>query len=439
MNRPPDIVLLHAHDLGKWLSCYGVPGLGDPNLRQLADRSVVFDRAFATAPLCSPARGSLFTGLSPHRHGLNGLVHKGWRYRSGVATLPELLRPLGYRSALVGLEHENVDPTVLGFDDVAGLGFLPRALPVAHEATSYLRHLGEERDEPAFVTIGMWEVHRPWPVEDYRPADPATVHVPPYLPDNEHTREDIAAFYGAVRQLDSAAGIVLDAVDRYLDPARTLLIVTTDHGAAFPWAKGTLYDPGTNVALLVRPPTSWEVPPGRHGGLVSHLDIAPTVVELAGGPPPADLEGRSLLPALRSGYRDVDRALFAEKTYHDFYDPVRSVRTESVKYVRNFGAGPRLSLSKDIEESPTRRGLGDDHLAPRPAEELYDLDADPDERNNVAADPAYGAVLAEHAARLHAWMKQTGDPLLDPLLDGEMSPPPARSRDVDALPPLPPG
>ncbi|MCT2586911.1 sulfatase family protein [Actinophytocola gossypii] len=403
----PNIVLLHGHDFGRWLPAYGMPSVPAPALTRFAHDSTVFDAAHATAPLCTPARGSLFTGLSPHRHGLLGLTHHGWRYRPGVTTLPELLRPLGYRTALVGLQHEDHDPTVLGFDEVHGLGFLPRALPVADEAVRWLRG---RPGEPFLLTVGMWEAHRPWPAEDYRHADPERVDVPGYLPDNAHTRADIAAFHGALRQLDEAMGRVLAAVDRYTDPANTMVIVTTDHGAAFPGAKGTLYEPGTGVALMIRPPRSWRGAPSRYPGLVSHLDIAPTLLAAAGAAPPDELEGESLLPAL-TGAPPTDRLLVTQKTFHDGYDPIRAVRDGRHAYIRNIEPGPRLRLSRDLAESQTRLGMGDDHLAPRPAEELYDLAADPWERVNLAEDPGHAEVRAALSAHLDEWMRATGDPL----------------------------
>lgn len=426
----PDIVLIHAHDLGTWLSCYpGFESVPSPNLDRFAAESIVFDHTFSAAPLCSPARGSLFTGLSPHEHGVLGLTHHAWRYRQGVVTLPELLRPLGYRSTLVGLQHENVDPSVLGFDQVLGVGFLPRARSVVSEATQWLRNRPEQG--PFLLTVGTWEVHRPWPAEDYPPADPGSVTVPQYLPDNADTRSDIAAFHGSIRQLDSAVGELLDAIDETCDPARTLIIFTTDHGAAFPGAKGTLYDRGTNVAFIVRPPTSWGISPGRRAELVSHLDVVPSLVELAGGQRPDSLVGQSILPVLRQEQTD-HRVLFSEKDFHDAYDPIRAIRSADYKYIRNYADGPRLLLSKDLEQSPTRRGMGDEFLQPRPAEELYDLRSDPGETDNRADDPAYANIREQFAAQLTEWMRRTHDPVLA----GPIPPAPPRSRAVDALPPL---
>jgi arylsulfatase A-like enzyme len=433
MTQMPNIVLIHGHDLGRFLPCYGKLDVLSPHLDALAGESVVFDRAFATAPLCTPARSSLFTGLSPHENGLMGLAHSGWRYRQSVRTLPELLHPLGYDTALVGLQHEHPDPVVLGFGEVHGMGFLPRALPVAQEAETWL-HDRRPGAKPFFLSVGMWEAHRPWSREDYEFADPGLVDVPEFLPDTPETREDLAGFYGAIRQLDHAVGRVVTAVDEAGHGDDTLIVFTTDHGAAFPRAKGTLYDPGVGVALIARPPRSWHASPGRCDALVSHLDLVPTFVDLANGTPEAALRGVSIAPWLRTDAASPGggRSVFFEKTFHDGYDPVRAIRTDRYKLIRNFEAGPRLKLSKDLEESLTRRSMGDSHLAPRDSVELYDLDDDPHELSNVAEDPRYVEVRASLESALAEWMRETKDPVVDNRIVAPRPP----SRSIDAQPDL---
>lgn len=420
MSAKPDIVLIHCHDLGDWLSCYAMPSVPSPNLQRLADRAVVFDAAFATAPLCTPARSSIFTGLLPHQNGLMGLTHAGWRYSPGVATLPELLRENGYHSTLIGLQHEDLDPRILGYDEVHGLGFLPRAMEVARRVRWWFEQ--PRTDAPNLLTVGMWEVHRPWPAEDYEYADPAQVDVPAYLPDNEHTRKDIAAFHGAIRQMDEAVGIILDTIEASARGAETMIIFTTDHGVAFPRAKSTLYDSGVKVSFIVRPPESMRIAAGRRDDIVSHLDIVPTLIDLAGGVASEDLEGRSILPLLRDGDTGEDRELVMEKSYHDRYDPIRAVRTRDAKYIRNFSDDVRLPLPIDLEESDTRAGLGDWPNDPRPREELYLLQDDPSELSNVAGDPAVAGLQSDLSRRLDVHMSRTGDPLRQGAIDAPAFP-----------------
>lgn len=414
----PHLVVVHGHDIGRWLSCHPVGAtVPSPHVAALAERSVVFDQAFSVAPLCTPARSALWTGTSPHVNGLMGLAHNHWRYRPGVATAPELLTAAGYHSVLVGLQHEDPDPTTLGYETVVGQGFLPRAGQSAEDTERFLvRHAAGDDDRPLFLTVGIWEAHRPWPAEDYEPDDPAAVTVPAYLPDNADTRADLAAFHGALRQFDAAVGRVVAAVDRHLGADRTVLIVTTDHGAPLPRAKSTLYDSGLGVSLVVRTPGTHRTGGRRCGVPVSHLDVLPTLCEFAGAASRPQFEGRSLAPLLAGDAGEVvwpERPLYSEKTYHDRYDPKRAIRTDRHKLIINFAPGPRLALALDLELSPTRRGMGDAHLAPRPAVELYDLEADPDELVDLAEDPAHAGIRADLEQRLRAHLLAMHDPVLD--------------------------
>lgn len=425
-SAQPNIVLIHGHDIGRWLSCYDAPEIPTPNLANLAASSVLFEQAFAAAPLCTPARGAMLTGRAPHSNGLIGLAHDSWLYYDDVRTLPELLRDQGYHTTLIGLQHENPDPKVLGYDEVRGLGFLPRTEQVVDAALTWF---AEPLTGPYFCNIGCWEAHRPWSASDYPPRDPSDVRVPAYLPDNAFTRVDIAAMYSALAQFDREVGRLLSVID-----PETLLVVTTDHGAPFPRAKSTLYDSGVGVALIVRPPASWGVQPRRDPSIVSHLDLVPTLMELAGGPLLPQWDGQSLVEVIVGASQIADRELFLEKTYHDSYDPMRAVRTRDRKYIRNFTPGPLLTLASDLESSITRQGMGDAHLAPRPMEELYDLQADPDELTNVADSPDYRNEVPEFRERLFEWMRQTGDELLNgpipPAPDPVRPTRPRRPRDI---------
>jgi arylsulfatase A-like enzyme len=395
---------------------------------------VVFENAHAAAPLCSPARGALFTGIAPHRNGIQGLTHSGWRYREGVLTAPERLRAVGYRSTLIGLQHEDTDPTVLGYDEVFGLGFLPRVDQVVDAVGDWLTTVPPAGARPPLLlTVGTWEVHRPWPHSDYEPADPAEVDVPAFLPDNADTRRDIADFSGSIRQFDAGFGRLVALLDEHLDPENTLVIFTTDHGSAFPRAKSTLYDAGTGVALIVRPPKAWKIPPARVTSIVAHVDVVPSLLDAAGAEIPSELEGRTLLPLLRDpSTGDPDRIVYTAKSYHDTYDPKRAARSLDYAYIRNYEEGPRLQLAVDLEKSPTRQGMGDAHLEPRPAEELYDRRSDPAELVDVSSDPAYADVKSRYANALHQHLVAIHDPIETERLD----PAPARTRAVDALEPI---
>lgn len=417
----PNIVLIHWHDVGTHLGAYGHGDVTSPAIDELAAQGLRFDRAFCTTPLCSPARGSLFTGRYPHNHGLMGLVNRGWEYRPGQRTAPALLSELGYRTALIGQQHESRDPSRLGFDELypwdAGAA---RCGPVSAKAVEWLESAPAE---PFFLTVGFFETHRPYPAAQYPPVDPASVDVPPFLPDNHHTRGDLAGFLGSIRVADAATGRVLDAIERTGLAESTLVLFTTDHGIAFPRAKGTLYDPGIRVALLARPPRAWHVAAGTADGLISHVDVLPTLLDLAGGQIPPSVQGTSFAAVLRGEPAEPRTEIFAEKNFHDEYDPIRCIRTDRFAYIRNLEPGTPMRLSGDIEAAPVRSGLGEDHLRPRPAEELYDLDADPWQLRDLAPDPAHTQVKRELTARLEAWMAETNDPVLSGAVDTPRLPP----------------
>jgi arylsulfatase A-like enzyme len=408
--RRPNVVVVHWHDLGTHLPAYGYD-VDTPHADALAAQSTVFTRCFSTSPLCSPARGSLWTGRYPHSNGLQGLTHRGWEYRQDERTLPMHLGDAGYRTVLIGLQHESHNDERLGFDERLTCG-RNHAADVAAAAASWLDRR-REGDAPFLMVCGMHEVHRAWPSDRYPPRATGSADVPGYLPDNEHTREDLAAFGGAIAVADRGLGVVLEALERNRLTDDTVVVFTTDHGAPFPRAKSTLYDPGVHVALMTRVP-SWLGATGarREPGLVSHVDLVPTLLDLLGVEIPREVQGASIAATLRDGTPPGRREVFLEKTYHVDYDPIRAIRTDSYKYIRNFEPRPLLALPPDIEASPTRRGMGDAHLAPRPTEELYDLGADPGEERNLIDSPDLADVADDLRARLLAFLSSTQDDVL---------------------------
>lgn len=417
----PNILLILSHDTGRRLGCYGA-GVATPHLDALAASGVRLLRCHCTAPQCSPSRGSLLTGRFPHRNGLMGLAHLGWRLGPGERPLPRLLGAAGYDTFLAGLQHAAADPEHLGYRHV--LETRRDARSVGGAVCRFLRHRPADAG-PFLLVAGLRETHRPFEGPDCVADDPRHVSVPAYLPDLGAVREDLAAFGGAVRAADAGVGKMLRALDASGLAAHTLVVFTTDHGVAFPRAKGMCYDAGLETAMLLR----W---PGRIaagtvcGRLLSNVDLLPTLLEAAGAPPAPGIDGRSFLPTLLSRHCAPREPIFFESTWHDRYNPVRGIRTDRHKYLLNFDPeSPLVYLPGDVYRSPSGLVTREHHCArPRPAEELYDLDADPAERHNLAADAAAAATVAELRAALDAWMRRTGDPLLQ----GPVVPPRAQAE-----------
>jgi arylsulfatase A-like enzyme len=234
------------------------------------------------------------------------------------------------------------------------------------------------------------------------------------LPDTAEVRQDLADFYGSITTADAAVGRILDTLAATGLDASTWVVFVTDHGPAFPRAKSTLYEAGTGIALIIRPPTRMAIPPRVYDELFSGVDLLPTLLDLLGVSARADIEGISHAQALLTvdGTVPVRDHVYTTKTYHDSFDPIRAIRTKDFSYIENYAPRPLLDLPWDIEQSPSGQAVKQLVTAPRPERELYDLRTDPTEANNLlAADDAEAAnaIAADLAIRLHDWRQQTGD------------------------------
>jgi N-sulfoglucosamine sulfohydrolase len=410
----PNILYIHSHDTGRYVQPYGFQ-VPTPNIQMLADQGVLFREAFCAAPTCSGSRASLLTGQYCHNNGMMGLAHRGWTLNDYGKHWVHPLREAGYRSVLIGEQHISTDPRVIGFDRVVEVDS-HRAEAVA---PTTIETLHQQPEGPWFLSVGFFETHRsffaPTSVRDTLYSLPPTG-----LPDVPATRRDMAAFKASARSLDQGIGAVLHALHDLDLTDNTLVLCTTDHGVAFPNAKATLYDRGTGVMMLARGPG------GFTGGkvldaMVSHLDVYPTICELAGIGPPSWLQGKSLMPIVRGETDRLHDAIFAEITYHAAYEPQRSTRTDRWKYIRRFHDYPHPVLA-NCDDSASKdlwveHGWGERLV---PEEQLYDLLFDPDEGTNLVGDPSRDGVLNEMRGRLQTWMRETEDPLLDgPVLPPE--------------------
>ncbi|MEA2125114.1 MAG: N-sulfoglucosamine sulfohydrolase [Solirubrobacteraceae bacterium] len=428
MQVRPNILYLHSHDTGRFIQPYGhqVP---TPNIQRLADQGLLFRQAFAAAPVCSGSRAALLTGSYSHANGMLGLAHRGYRLADYNQHLVHTLRDAGYWSALVGEQHVSADPDDIGYDLVVPIDHT-RADAVA-PATRALIEEGIP-GRPFFLSVGFFETHRDY-FEPTSVRDALYSLPPANLPDTPETRRDIAAFKASARSLDQGVGAVLNALDEADLADNTLVILTTDHGLAFPGAKATLTDRGLGVMLIMRGPG------GFHGGrvsdaLVSQLDLYPTLCELADIEAPAWLHGRSLMPLLRREADEVNDAIFGEITFHAAYEPQRAVRTSRFKYIRRFDETHDRPVLPNVDDSPSKDLLVDHGWAERRVapEQLYDLIFDPQETSNLAGAPGYGLVLEQLRERLEDWMRETQDPLLD----GPVAPQPGtRLNRIDQVSP----
>jgi len=397
--------MISWHDLGCHLGCYGRRDIRTPALDRLAAEGVRLNAFFATNPICSPARASLLSGLTPHRHGLQGLVHDHWRLKPDVRLAEEWFQEAGYRTALVGYQHERPKNEPCRADEVWTES--SRAADVVPQVCQRLETFAREGN-PFFLRTGFFEVHRPLMAEsDEGWEDVAPL---PYLKDTEEHRRQLARYHKLIERADAGVGTLLKCLEETGLAANTLVVFVTDHGVPFPGAKLTLYDAGIRVAGILRAPGI--LPQGTEvNEQVSSVDLLPTLLDLCGIPSDVStLDGSSLAPLLRGETHAGREAIFAERAMPAL---MRAIRDGRYKYIVNFETLPpsRLIGAEELT-TPISMSLTDSLRRNTPAEELYDISADPCEQKNLTADPEHAGVKAKLRSRLQEWMRQTEDPLL---------------------------
>lgn len=416
----PNLVIFLADDL----SYADVPNGGDANartpaLKRLTDEGMSFDRAFVASPACAPSRAALLTGMMPAH---NGAEANHDRANAAIRKLPSYLQELGYEVVAFGKVAHYQHTGTYGFDYYANDTFHDhKGIPAAVE---WLKARKDKR--PLAMFVGTNWPHVPWPAttEGY---DPAAIALPPKTVDTPITRDARARFYAAVTRMDQDLAATMDAVDQVLGKD-TFVLYSTDHGTQWPFGKWNLYDTGTRVPLVVR--WAGHVQPGsRTNAMVSWIDILPTLVELGGGKAPAGIDGISFSSLMGVGKEPAGRSEIYTTHNNDSrvnVYPMRSVRTDRWKYIENLHPEYTYTTHIDLkvrrtdsgayfpswrevaERDPAAKAIVDSYYM-RPAEELYDLAADPNEQVNLAGDPRYAKPLAELRGKLARWRKAQGD------------------------------
>lgn len=422
-----NILYLHSHDTGRYIQPYGY-AVPTPNLQKLAEGSVLFRKAFCANPTCSPSRAALLTGMCAHGAGMMGLAHRGFALADYSKHLVQVLRDrAGYKTVLCGVQHETSGPgaaqKVIGYQRVLDAGDDNRGRVVAE----FLR---SKPEGPFFLSAGFNQTHRGFPDAacDEALTDPRYVQPPTFLPDTPETRADMAAYNTKARDLDTQYGQILDALEESGLADSTIVLCTTDHGVAFPFGKCHLTDHGTGVLMMLRGPKGSGLEGGKVvDGMVSQVDVFPTLCELIGMEKPDWLEGVSMMPLIEGSAKSIREEVFAEVNYHAAYEPMRSVRTERYKYIKRYD-GREKPVLPNCDNSPSKTLVHEAGWMDRGMDEemLFDLLFDPQESNNLIDNPALAGVAEEMRGRLDGWMKRTNDPLLDgpiPLPEGAFATP----------------
>ncbi len=438
MPSTPNILYFVTHDTGRFLGCYDRPIPFSPNLDAFARDAVLFRQAFCSAPCCGPSRNCAMTGKYSHVTGTLGLGGMGWTLPKEIPTTVDFLNDANYETAHFGFCHERLYGEMRyqidGAEDHNKHFWKCDTRLAVNHAIDYLRNRDASR--PFYLNIATNETHASHlsGVHTERHGGPVPEDqcwIPPTEPDCPITRQRWAHWYASLQYMDHHFGRLLSALEELGIKEETLIIYTTDHGTGCQRGKRHVYEPGVEIALIVRPPGD------RHRGyqvdhLIPNIDFLPTLLEAAGVQPPDDLNGRSFWPLLDGQPYQPNDHLFIERNFHgerddverseyiDFYDPQRAVRTRDFSYIRHLQPAKRQRPWYAHEMTGFRiSGSGDGQplpreTEPRPEIELYDLRHDPWEQHNVANRPEYDKVQIQLDADLLRWMETTDDPGLHP-------------------------
>lgn len=435
----PDILLIIADDLGLQLGCYGDRTVPTPNIDRLAAEGVLFSRGYVTAASCAPSRGSIFTGLFPHQHGLFGLSQQDWssrfehRIKDGTPLLPNALKELGYRTAIYGKKHYHPEAAFAWDEQVENARHL-KERDVVLMADSVERFILKAAGQPFFVVASYVDPHRfgnvftPFqknglPKDPLQPGDvPPLSHIGA---DTEGVRTDAAGYFNMIKRLDHGIGLLLGTLEKAGKLDHTLIVLVSDNGPDFIRAKKSVYEAGVRIPFLLR----W--PGGAKAGLVrnefvSTVDLFSTFVSAATGELRPHGAGRPLQPLLQPGsvpWRDSMMTEFIVHAPSQYY-PQYALSTKRYQLVWNLDFQRRnpITLETKFPEWEAANAPGQMAEAYRkaylrydspPEFELYDVQADPDFLNNLAENPEHADLLGKMKARLDAWRTETEDPLRD--------------------------
>lgn len=363
--------------------------------------------------MCSPTRHNIYTGLYPVK---SGAYPNHTFAKNGTKSVCHYLGELGYRVALSGKTH-------IGPRQIFPFEYSGNKNPDMAAIDQLLAECKAD-DKPFCLFACSNEPHSPWDKGDASRYPPAKVQLPPYFVDTPEQREAFSRYLAEITYFDDQVGQILAMLEKHQHADNTVVMVTSEQGNGFPFAKWTLYDAGLQTAMIVR----W---PGQvkenteSDALIEYVDVLPTMVDAAGGDLAEVLEGKSLLPVLRGQKKDHKQQVYGIMTTRGINNGsdtfgIRSVRTKQYKLIVNLTPETRFTnactSSKEFRSWKRKAEAGDADAAEkvrryhhRPAVELYDVTQDWYEWKNLADDPTKADVVAELRGQLEAWMQQQGD------------------------------
>jgi N-sulfoglucosamine sulfohydrolase len=419
----PNFIIFIADDVS-WddLGCYGNKQVETPHIDALAKDGLIFQNAYLTTSSCSPSRNSIITGRYPHNTGAAELHTSP---PPEMISLPEILKSKGYYTLQAGKFHMG-DYAKRGFDEVhengkingpGGEGFWDQAVGNLPDG------------QPFFLWLAAYDAHREWGQNQFSGTHlPDQIQVPEYLIDGPQTRQDLAHYYDEITRFDHHVGSVVKQLKEKGIYQNTLIIIMADNGRPFPHSKTRVNDRGVKTPFIVHYPKINNPEYKLSLGLISAVDIAPTIADMAEIGAVNHFQGVSFKKLLLNSEPKFRNYVFAEHNWHDYEAHERMVRNDRYMYIVN--SRPQFAQRGPLDaiNSPSYKELKDAKLdgiinkkqaevflAPRPTEELYDLSIDPYQFNNLLQGDSLPTAYEDLKEKLHEWREATGDDLPEKL------------------------
>ncbi|TWU56672.1 Choline-sulfatase [Rubripirellula tenax] len=411
--QQPNIVFMIADDCTfRDIGCYGGQAY-TPNIDKLAGEGMRFTRCFQSAPMCSPTRHNIYTGLYPVT---SGAYPNHTRVEPGIKTVATYMKDLGYRVAHSGKGH--VGPaTAFDWEEIPG-----KSNPDFDKVDQFVGQCADSKT-PFCLMLCSNEPHTPWNKGDASRYPPERIKLPPYFVDTPETRQGMSNYLAEITYYDGQVGEAIDVIDKHGLAGQTLLVVVSEQGSSMPFAKWTCYDNGLQSAMIARWPG--HIQPGTvNPAMIEYVDLLPTFVEAGGGIPIEAFQGQSLIPVF-AGKQDHKHHVFGIMTTRGINNGsdhfgIRSVRSETHKLIRNLTPDQifknACTQSSEFKSWVAKADTGDRDAAEkvrkyqrRPEFELYNVVADPMEMDNLADESEYADVVASLRSELDQWMERCGD------------------------------
>lgn len=413
----PNIVIMIADDCTyRDLGCYGSLNSITPNIDKLASQGIRFDNFFQAAPMSSPTRHCLMTGLYPVK---NGAYPNHAFVKQGTRSVVHHMKSEGYRVALQGKRH--IAPKeVFPYEYLSGGNAdvdTSKIQPFIKNALS--------KKEPFCLFICSHQPHTPWNKGDVSKFNPDSLILPSYYADTQETRKALCRYYAEINYMDKQVGAVLQLLEKNDIADNTVFFFTSEQGNSLPFAKWTCYDMGLQTGMIIRWPGV--ITPGSTSkAIAEYVDITPTIVEIAGGIPDKEMDGKSFLKLLTGKRKRFKKFSFGIQTSRGTINGpehygIRSVRTGRYIYIRNLSPESTFqcastsrtdtvwsSWKEKAKKDPRTRELVRKYQH-RPYEELYDRINDPDQEHNLAGMKKYRKIQTCLSKKLDKWMESQGD------------------------------